>query len=131
MERVATNWKTRRELVLARACHRCEKCGAPQYAVGQWRDDRFLLARAEPQQRFALVHSTARALADRLNREELPEQPYIVIVLAVVPGEDGTDDRAMCQRCEAGQGTMQTREVRRQAQAKADLFESEGSPCSQ
>jgi hypothetical protein len=131
MDRVATNWKTRRELVLARACHRCEKCGAPQYAVGQWRDERFLLARAEPQQQFALVHSTARALADRLNGEEKPEQPYIVIVLTVVAGDGGGSDRAMCQRCDAAQGTMQTKEVRRQAQAKADLFESEESPCSQ
>lgn len=117
--------KTRREVVLVRACQRCERCGAPQYAVGQWQEDRFLLARAAPQQQFTLVYSTSRELADRLNREEKPEQPYIVIVLTVTPAADGadvSDYRALCQRCEGAQESSHSRLTRRAVQAVADLF---------
>lgn len=131
-----TNWKTLRELVLARACHRCEACGAPQYAVGQWINDRFLLARASARQQFALVHAPARALADSLNEAEQPEQPYIVIVLTVVAMDEGEADkldpathRALCQRCDGEQKSKVEREERRAVKAKADLFENEAAAC--
>jgi hypothetical protein len=105
--RYPSNWQTVREQILVRACHRCECCGAPQYGVGQWVDDRFLLARggAVPEQLYyALSHAAAREIADRLNASEQPERPYIVIVLTIAHLDhtpencDPSNLRALCQR---------------------------------
>ena len=36
MKRYPDDWKKRRERILTRAKHRCERCGVPNYAVGYW-----------------------------------------------------------------------------------------------
>jgi hypothetical protein len=105
--RYPVNWPTVREQILARACHRCEFCGVPQYGVGQWIDERFLLARgygAPDRLSYALSHAPARELADQLNAAEQPERPYIVIVLTIAhldhtpENVDPSNLRALCQR---------------------------------
>lgn len=106
--RYPANWNVIRDQILNRACHRCECCGAPQYGVGQWIDDQFLLARGAVDYnrlQYALVHAAARALADQLNAAEQPAVKYIVIVLTIAhldhqPENCGTANlRAWCQRC--------------------------------
>lgn len=106
--RYPANWKIIRDQIVSRACHRCECCGAPQYGVGQWIDDRFLLARGiayYDQMHYALVYSTAREAADHLNATEQPTPAYIVIVLTIAHLDhtpencDPANLRAWCQRC--------------------------------
>jgi hypothetical protein len=134
-KRYPANWDVIREQILARACHRCECCGAPQYAVGQWVDDRFLLAagdgRAERLQ-YALVHSAARELSDDLNVTHAPTVRYIVIVLTIAHLDhtlencDPINLRALCQRChlryDAQHHATNARTTRRAKKKNLELF---------
>lgn len=134
--RYPANWKTTRDQILVRACHRCECCGAPQYAVGQWLEDRFLLARAGThydQMQYALVYSQARESADRMNAAEQPSTPYIVIVLTIAQLDqvaenfDAANLRAWCQRCDAEYSMKNGRPARRSKKKNLELFEGEAA----
>lgn len=125
------NWNVIRDQILTRACFRCECCGAPQYAVGQWIEDRFLLARGngyESQLQYALVHGHAREQADRLNEIEQPAIKYIVIVLTVgfldhsQKNTDPTNLRAWCQRCDAAYSARSGKPARRSRKKNLELF---------
>jgi hypothetical protein len=136
--RYPPNWKAIREQVLVRACQRCEFCAAPQYGVGQWIDDRFLLAAGSAfydQMQYALVHSTAREAADHLNETEQPTPAYIVIVLTIAHLDHTPENcdlenlRALCQHChlryDAQHHAKNARATRRARLAVGELFDGD------
>lgn len=137
-DRYPANWGVIREQILARACHRCECCSAPQYAVGQWIEDRFTLARltaSYDRLQYALLYGAARALADRLNAAEQPAVKYIVIVLTIAHLDhqpencDPANLRAWCQRChlryDADHHQKNAQATRRARKKNLELFQGE------
>jgi len=134
--RYPANWSVIREQILTRACYRCECCGAPQYAVGQWIEDRFMLARGNAyydQLQYALVYGSARETADHLNASEQPAVKYIVIVLTIAHLDhtpencDPANLRAWCQRChlryDAEHHATNARATRRAKKKNLELFQ--------
>ncbi|AVA32977.1 hypothetical protein [Cupriavidus metallidurans] len=133
--RYPANWQTIREQILGRACMRCECCAAPQYGIGQWVDERFLLARGSAfydQMQYALSYARAREAANHLNATEQPAVPYIVVVLTIAHLDhtpencDPTNLRAWCQRChlryDAKHHAENAQRTRRARRAIGELF---------
>lgn len=113
------NWKKEiRPAVLARAEHKCERCGLRNYSVGHRNaQGKFVGVHGNIVLDLAgqgllypsigwLTHKEARKLADDLNEIEADgEHHYIVIVLAIahldhnVDNNDMANLQALCQKC--------------------------------
>jgi len=115
-KRYPDNWNAIRESILARAKHRCEWCGVPNYAVGHRDSDgRFVPIcgnahrdAAGNGQKYPSMNSIspaeARQFADYDNEWDGPKVIVIVLTIAHVHDDspencDPANLAALCQRC--------------------------------
>lgn len=103
------NWKQISGSVRERAGNRCENCRAPQYGVGYYQGEQFLLESGNffwDVMEYAWNYKTARRACDDLNSCLDSNEPRrIVIVLTVAHLDhmpehcDPANLRCWCQRC--------------------------------
>lgn len=154
LHRYPPDWPQVRARILARAVHRCERCGVPNYAVGaRDGDGEFVPLRGSAVAEFAgrglrypsgapISWSAAKALADAANTEHAgtpnacdPDgYRWFVVVLTVAHLNHQPEDcrpenlLALCQRChlthDAKHHATNARKTRR-ARRAVDMFEGD------